>query len=111
MNLAENVALALAGALADLVPKSLDADSMDALAEIANMIAGAAKKRLPADQITITVPSLLRTEDVAYPTGLPILALPFDAPAGRFMLEIAMQPNPAASALRPGTAKERSEAT
>ena len=90
LNLAEGVAIALAGALAGIEPLSLDADCLDALAEIANMIAGAAKKRLPAGQINISVPTLLRTNDVVYPTAMPILALPVDAPKGRFMIEVAM---------------------
>src|SRR5689334_14272687 len=80
MNLAEAVALALASALAGAESKSLDADCLDALMEIANMIAGAAKKRLPDGQVNITVPTLLETSDVVYPAGMPMIALPFDAP-------------------------------
>ncbi len=91
MSLAESVALELAGALAETQPKSIDADCLDALAEIANMIAGAAKKRLPDGQVSITVPTLLAMSDVVYPSDRPILALPFDAPRGRFMLEVAIK--------------------
>ena len=90
MSLAEPVALALATSLTDAPATGLDQDCFDALAEIANMIAGSAKKRLPQGQISITVPTLLRTEDVFYPSGQPILILPFDCPSGRFILEIAM---------------------
>lgn len=93
MNLAEQVALALATALAGAPAKSLNADCMDALMEIANMIAGAAKKRMPDGQVNITVPTLLETSEVVYPTGMPMIALPFDAPMGRFMIEVAMRPN------------------
>ena len=90
MSLAEPVALALATSLSDTPAQALDQDCFDALAEIANMIAGSAKKRLPQGQISITVPTLLHTEDVIYPNGRPIIALPFDCPFGRFILEISM---------------------
>jgi CheY-specific phosphatase CheX len=61
---------------------------------VMSLIAGSAKKRMPQGQITITVPTLLRTEDVVDANGLPILALPFDCPTGRFILEIAMRDVP-----------------
>ena len=59
MSLAEGVALAVATSLTESPATSLDQDCFDAIAEIANMIAGSAKKRMPQGQITITVPTLL----------------------------------------------------
>lgn len=93
MHLAERVALTMVSALVGVPVASLDADALDALAEIANMIAGAAKKRLPEGQLKMTVPTLLRTEDVISPTDKPLLILPFDCPTGRFTLEVALWKN------------------
>ena len=91
MSLAEAVALAVANALAGTEAKSLDADCMDALMETANMVAGAAKGKLPAGQVNITVPTLLQTADVVYPDSMPMITLPFDAAVGRFLFEIALR--------------------
>jgi CheY-specific phosphatase CheX len=69
----------------------MDAGAMDALAEIASMIAGGAKRRLETGQINITVPKISKALDVVHPLNSPILLLPFDAPKGRFILEVAMR--------------------
>src|SRR5689334_7350274 len=58
MSLAEPVALALVTALCGDAAKDLNADAMDALMEIANMIAGAAKRRIPQGQVELTVPTI-----------------------------------------------------
>lgn len=91
LSFSENVALALASAMAGESFKFLGADAFDALAEIANMIVGAAKKDLPGGLVSISVPTLLPTEDVIYPHGRPVISIPFDTPTGRFLIEVTLR--------------------
>jgi chemotaxis protein CheX len=92
LSFSENVALALASAMAGEPVKFLGPDAFDALAEIANMIAGAAKKDLPGGLVSISVPTLLPTEDVVYPSDRPVISIPFDTPTGRFLIEVTLRP-------------------
>jgi len=88
-----NVAISLASALAQAQFKAIDADCVDALGEIANMIAGAAKKDLPADQISISTPTvIIGAHNVAYPQNVPIIVIPCETPVGPFVIEIALRP-------------------
>ncbi|MGE5607775.1 MAG: chemotaxis protein CheX [Bacillota bacterium] len=105
LSLSETVALALASGLAKATFTQLNADSYDALAEIINMIAGNAKKDLPGGQTKLTVPTLLPTQDVVYPTGRPIITIPFDTGVGRFLISIALRQNGVSSSrMAPATA-------
>jgi chemotaxis protein CheX len=92
--LSESVALALAGGLTGSPVGEMNADCYDALAEICNMIAGSAKKDLPGGQVTISIPTLLPTDEVPYPRDVPIILLPFDTAAGRFLLEVTIKSRP-----------------
>jgi chemotaxis protein CheX len=91
LSLSEPVAFALSTAIAGCTIKEIGPDCFDALAEITNMIAGAAKKELPGGQVTLTIPTLLETQDVVYPTKDPVITMPLDTPAGRFVLEVSLR--------------------
>ena len=93
LNLSEPTAFALAGGLTGTTPDKLNADCLDAIGEIANMIAGGAKKDLPGGQIRMSTPKILRTHQVIYPPGLPVIAIPADTGAGRFVIEVAFRAN------------------
>lgn len=72
--------------------KKVDGDCTDAIGEVANMIAGDAKKRFPKANTTISVPSVIvGNHRVAYPSGLPIISIPCETDAGPFAIEVALK--------------------
>lgn len=93
INFTQPAALALAGGLAGAPLGVINSDCIDALGEIASMIAGNAKKDLPADGLTsISTPKIvLGVNKVEHPHGLPVLVVPCETPKGRFSLEVALK--------------------
>ncbi len=70
----------------------VDGDCTDAIGEVANMVAGDAKKRFPKANTTISVPSvIIGNHKVAYPSGLPIISIPCETEAGQFAIEVALK--------------------
>jgi chemotaxis protein CheX len=70
----------------------VDGDCTDTIGEVANMIAGDAKKRFPKTNTTISVPSvIIGSHKVAYPSGLPIISIPCETEAGQFAIEVALK--------------------
>jgi len=67
-------------------------DFADAIGELTNMIAGAAKPQLGGDA-NITVPSVImgRGHTVSRPSDIPCLVLPCSTVAGEFIVEIAIR--------------------
>jgi len=95
LNLSEELALQLASALIGDEVTELDEDCTDAIGEIANMIAGGAKKDFPGEDNSISVPSIIiGKHHVSYPRGLPVISIPCDTSAGRLAVEVALQENP-----------------
>ena len=86
------VAIALASGLIGAPIPGLNADGVDALGEIANMIAGHAKKDLPGGLATLSVPSvILGDHKVEHPSGVPVIVIPCETPLGAFLIEVAIQ--------------------
>lgn len=84
----QGVALALAAALIGESKAEIDADCLDALGEIANMIAGNAKQHLQGGLVSISPPRVLPAGEVTYPPRLPFVVFPVDTPKGRFIIEV-----------------------
>lgn len=84
-------------------------DFADALGELANMVAGAAKARLNGLNVSISLPSVIvgREHVVSRLKNVPRLALPCDSPLGRFCVEVSLTVEKAEAQ----TAAERSPAT
>jgi len=94
LNLSQELALQLASALTGEEVVELDEDCSDAIGEIANMIAGGAKKDFPGEDNSISVPSIvIGRHRVGYPRGLPIVSIPCDTSVGRLVVEVALQEN------------------
>jgi chemotaxis protein CheX len=72
--------------------QAVESDCTDAVGEVANMIAGDAKKRFPKENTTISVPSVvIGRHKVAYPSGLPIISIPCETNDGKFAIEVALK--------------------
>jgi CheY-specific phosphatase CheX len=90
-NISEPVALAMVAGLTGAPAGILDGDARDALGEVASMIAGNAKRDLPAENLNMDIPKVVDPGDIVYPARLPVIAIPFDTTAGRFVLEISFR--------------------
>ncbi|MCP4712870.1 MAG: chemotaxis protein CheX [Planctomycetes bacterium] len=95
INLSEELAFQLAEALSGEKYTEFDDDCSDAIGELANMIAGGAKKDFPGENNSISVPSIvIGKHRVKYPSGVPILTIPCDTSAGRLTVDVALKECP-----------------
>ncbi len=91
ITLSEEVAFELASALSGEEVTKIDEDCIDAIGEIANMIAGGAKKDFPGDN-SISVPGVVvGKHKVMYPKGIPIISIPCDTAKGMLLVDIAFK--------------------
>ncbi|MDJ0719990.1 MAG: chemotaxis protein CheX [Desulfobacterales bacterium] len=91
VSFAEPVALSLASALLDETMEALGADGIDALGEIANMIAGNAKNEFPEDAGSMSVPQVVTDRsDIAYPPNVPIISIPCQTEDGELIIDVAL---------------------
>ena len=87
-----NIALQLASALIGETLTEVDADCTDAIGEIANMVAGDAKRGFPETNTTISVPSVVVGQHrIAFPKGVPIISIPCSTDAGDFAIDVALK--------------------
>lgn len=72
-----------------------DADVVDAIGELANMIAGCAKAKLDGHNISIGLPSVVRGLQyrIEHPTNTRTVAVPFDSPLGTFRIAVTLSQN------------------
>jgi chemotaxis protein CheX len=92
VSLPMDLSLKLASGMLEEEYSELDEDSIDALKEITNMIVGNAKSNFPDDGVVISVPDLVigKNSDI-YPTGLPIISIPFITENDKFIVDIAVK--------------------
>jgi chemotaxis protein CheX len=92
ISMTEPLARRIVGALWGDTPEELDADGLDALGEVANMVAGNAKNKLPWGGGTLSPPRVFRERGaVVYPPGVPVLRLPCRLAEAPLVLDIALQ--------------------
>ncbi|MBN1844056.1 MAG: chemotaxis protein CheX [Sedimentisphaerales bacterium] len=95
ISLPQELALELASALSGETIQELDEDCTDAIGEIANMIAGGAKKEFPGQDNSISTPSvIIGRHQVTYPRGLPIISIPCETSFGRLTVDVALKEIP-----------------
>lgn len=69
-------------------------DVADAIGELANIIAGNAKKYTSSFSIDISLPSVISGKDVVIniPKDAPVMCIPLASDLGKFTLDVAMKP-------------------
>jgi len=86
------LALSLASELLGGTIEEIDADCLDAVGEIANMIAGNAKTDFPDGAGTISVPEVVIGRDkIAYPVATPIISIPCQTDKGPLHIDVALK--------------------
>lgn len=65
-------------------PEELNADVVDAVGELTNMIAGAAKSQLEEYRLSIGLPTVIcgKSHSIKFPSGSSPLVIPFDSGIG-----------------------------
>jgi chemotaxis protein CheX len=92
INLSEKTALQLASALLGDELSELDEDCIDAIGEIANMVAGNAKNGFPVANTSLSVPTVvIGKHEVNYPSSIPIISIPCETTEGKFGVDIALK--------------------
>jgi chemotaxis protein CheX len=96
LSFSDSAAEKLVEAFAGVSMKRSDPDFADAVGELANMVAGSAKKGLGA-LASISVPSVVigKGFSIALTHAYPCLVIPCGSPFGDFAVEVSIKRNPA----------------
>ena len=88
----EEIALQLASALLESDLAEVDDDCTDAIGEIANIVAGDAKKNFPKANTTVSIPTIvIGRKKVSFPSGVPIISIPCETDKGQFCIDVALK--------------------
>lgn len=101
LSIDKHLALSAAEAMLGERPASINADVVDMVGELANMIAGAAKAKLEEFQLSVSLPSVIvgTNHVIGFPSNARPICIPFESPWGPLCLEVSLveQPEPAAA--------------
>lgn len=86
-------ALKAVSAFSGMEIKIFDQTVVDAIGELINIIAGNAKKDLTEFNLNISLPSVIKghSHKLNWPTGVPVIMIPFNSPLGEFSLSVSMR--------------------
>lgn len=95
INLSEEVAIKSASKLLLEEITELNDDVIDAVGEMANMIAGQAKVELEQYDLSVSLPNVVTGvgHEVRFPSSAPPVTVNFDTGFGPMLLEVGFEPN------------------
>ncbi|CAL1151167.1 unnamed protein product [Cladocopium goreaui] len=95
INLSAEAALQAASAMLMEEQTELNDDVLDAIGELANVIAGQAKADLEEYDLSVGLPSVVTGEghEIRFPSSTPPLAVPFKTDFGPIRLEVGFEPS------------------
>jgi chemotaxis protein CheX len=98
LSLSREVALKVAAALLLVEPEEINSEVIDAVGELTNIVAGAAKGELDQFQLSISLPTVVmgRDHQMRFPSNVTPICVPFETPWGPLSLEVGLTPRPAA---------------
>ncbi len=98
LSLSRSVALKAASTMLLYEAETIDADVVDAVGELTNMVAGSAKAQLEEYELMVSLPNVITGKDheVRFPSNVTPLSVPFDTPWGPLVLEVGLVPTAAA---------------
>lgn len=92
ITLSQETALQLSSALLDDDIPEMNEDCIDAIGEVANMVAGSAKNGFPVENTSLSVPTVvIGKHKVNYPSNVPIISVPCETTEGTFGVDIALK--------------------
>ena len=99
INLSTEVALKAASAMLMEEKVEVDEEVVDAVGELANVIAGQAKTELQQYELSVSLPNVIIGEDheIRFPSATPPLVVPFKTDFGPLRLEVGFEASQAAT--------------
>lgn len=75
-------------------PSELDADVVDTIGELTNMVAGNAKTQLEKFSMSLGLPSVIigMNHSIEFPRGVTPIGIPFESPIGSVFLDVGLRP-------------------
>jgi chemotaxis protein CheX len=94
LSFSEEVALKAASTLLMTEATEIDADVLDAVGELTNMVAGSAKAQLEELQLMASLPNVItgRDHEVHFPSNVSPICISFETDWGMLSLEVGMAP-------------------
>lgn len=101
INLSTEVALKAASAMLMEEMNEVNDDVLDAVGELANVIAGQAKTDLEQYDLSVSLPNVITGEghEIRFPSTTPPLVVPFKTDFGPMRLEVGFEPVPEMAAV------------
>lgn len=94
LSLSEEVAMKAASEMLMAEMTTINADVIDAIGELTNMVAGAAKAELEAYELMVSLPNVItgRDHEVRFPSNVTPICVPFSTRWGSLVLEVGLTP-------------------
>jgi chemotaxis protein CheX len=92
VSLSRQTALKAASILLAHEATEINADVVDAVGEMTNMIAGAAKAQLAQYELSVGLPTVIcgRNHSISFPSGSTPIVMPFDSDIGPMSVEVGL---------------------
>lgn len=92
LSIKSDMALAVTEQLIGERPTEVNSQVVDAVGELTNMIAGAAKAQLPQLEMSVGLPTVVigKAPCIAFPSRATPIAIPFECKWGSFVVEVGM---------------------
>lgn len=93
LSLTKEMALSVTGKLLGDTPTEVNATVVDAIGEVTNMIAGAAKSQLEQLELSLGLPTVItgKSTCIAFPSNAIPISIPFDSSIGTFVVEVGFR--------------------
>lgn len=93
MHMASSLIFASAENFMGIRPTKLDADMLDLVGELTNMVAGGAKERLDLPGLSLGLPTVVAgpAHQVAFGTGMRVSAITFQSPLGVLAIDVGVK--------------------
>ncbi len=94
LSLSRNVALQAASVMLASEVDEVNADVIDAVGELTNVVAGAAKAQLEQHKLMVSLPSVITGtgHEVRFPSDVTPICVQFETPWGPLALEVGLTP-------------------
>jgi len=94
LSLSHDVATSAASMLLMYEATELDSDVVDAVGELTNMVAGAAKAQLEEYRLEVSLPNVVtgRGHEIRFPSNVTPICVPFNTKWGEMCLEVGLAP-------------------
>jgi chemotaxis protein CheX len=98
LSLSEDVALKAASTMLMTETTEINDDVIDAVGELANMVAGAAKAELEEYDLSVSLPSVVTgsNHEIRFPSNVTPICIPYETPWGPLTLEVGLVAAPVA---------------